>query len=129
MLAEREGGSSAPPLDGNSNCEAIKNTWPSAVAAIARGAADPPKTISIKTPPYNAAYKLPEISAPLDCTNDTWTATTTVNAPEARVFHPAVWTGSEMIIWGGFNSGALNTGARYNPATDSWTATSMVNAP
>jgi hypothetical protein len=76
-------------------------------------------------------YKLPEISAPLDCIDDTWTATTTVNAPEARETYTAVWTGSEMIIWGGgnFNPGGLNTGGRYNPALDTWTATSTTNAP
>jgi hypothetical protein len=39
-----------------------------------------------------------------------------------------VWTGSEMIVWGGL-SGPLNTGGRYNPSTDSWTATSPSNAP
>ena len=45
--------------------------------------------------------------------------------------HTAVWTGSEMIVWGGFDSGTsyLNTGGRYNPSTDSWTATSTTNAP
>ena len=48
------------------------------------------------------------------------------NAPEAREIHTAVWTGSEMIVWGGYGniSGLLNTGGRYDPATDSWTATS-----
>src|SRR5205823_7595845 len=79
--------------------------------------------------PYQFTYKLPEIS-PLDCIDDTWTATTTVNAPEARETHTAVWTGSEMIIWGGGNfNGGLNTGGRYNPALDAWTATSTTNAP
>jgi Galactose oxidase, central domain len=33
----------------------------------------------------------------------------------------AIWTGSEMIVWGGFGNGdALSTGGRYNPSTDSW---------
>jgi len=79
---------------------------------------------------YQFTYKLPEIS-PLDCIDDTWTATTTVNAPVARETRTAVWTGSEMIIWGGGNSnpGGLNTGGRYNPALDTWTATSTTNAP
>jgi len=62
---------------------------------------------------------------------DTWTATTTTNAPAARADHTAVWTGSEMIVWGGGDiSGAnLNNGGRYNPSTDSWTATSTTDAP
>ena len=32
---------------------------------------------------------------------DSWTATSTTNAPSARADHTAVWTGSEMIVWGG----------------------------
>jgi N-acetylneuraminic acid mutarotase len=60
---------------------------------------------------------------------DTWT-TTNRNAPnDARWFHTAVWTGSEMIIWGGYNGSELNTGGQYHPSTDSWTSTSLLNAP
>src|SRR5205809_2027160 len=45
---------------------------------------------------------------------DSWIATNTTNAPEARAAHTAVWTGSEMIIWGGAGtSSLLNTGGRY----------------
>ena len=32
---------------------------------------------------------------------DSWTATSTTNAPTGRSGHTAVWTGSEMIVWGG----------------------------
>ena len=60
--------------------------------------------------------------------SDSWTITSTVNAPSARYSHIAVWTGTEMIIWGG-DSGHLNTGGKYNPITDSWIATSTLNAP
>ncbi len=77
-------------------------------------------------------YALPAISTgPNGCVDDTWTATSTTNAPTARVGHTAVWTGTEMIVWGGGASGPtyLNTGGRYNPTTDSWTATSATNAP
>src|SRR5438477_580679 len=45
---------------------------------------------------------------------DSWTATTTIEAPSARSYHTAVWTGSEMIVWGGLSSlGFSNTGGRY----------------
>src|SRR5207247_6100434 len=44
---------------------------------------------------------------------DSWTATSTTNAPAGRFAHTAVWTGSEMIVWGGYNGGFLNTGGRY----------------
>src|SRR5205814_9423990 len=41
-----------------------------------------------------------------------------------------MWTGNEMIVWGGFDDGAvLNTGGRYNPTTNIWAATSSTNAP
>jgi N-acetylneuraminic acid mutarotase len=58
---------------------------------------------------------------------DSWTPSTTTNAPTARGGHTSVWTGSEMIVWGG--GSYLNTGGRYNPGTDSWTATSTTGAP
>jgi N-acetylneuraminic acid mutarotase len=61
---------------------------------------------------------------------DIWRRTSTINAPVGRYFHTAVWTGSEMIIWGGVQAYyTVDTGGRYNPATDSWTATSIANAP
>jgi hypothetical protein len=48
-------------------------------------------------------YTLPTISdGASGCTDDTWTATT--NAPSGRFLHTAVWTGSEMIVWGGHDS-------------------------
>ena len=65
---------------------------------------------------------------------DSWTATSTTNAPVGRDDHTAVWTGSQMIVWGGFfhsgsNSYYLNTGGRYNPDTDAWAPTKVTNAP
>ena len=84
----------------------------------------------------SANYALPVISGQSDnsipsvgCTDDTWTATSTTGAPAARELHTAVWTGTEMIVWGGYNGSGLNTGGRYNPGTDSWTATSTTGAP
>ena len=47
------------------------------------------------------------------------------------MMHTAMWTGSEMIVWGGASDPqcSFNTGGRYNPGTDSWIATSTTNAP
>jgi hypothetical protein len=75
----------------------------------------------------NPTYTLPTPDEPNGCIDDSWTATSTTNAPAARELHTAVWTGSEMIVWGGCCY--MNTGGRYNPSTDSWTATSTTNAP
>lgn len=61
----------------------------------------------------------------------TWAATSSLGAPVLRANHRAVWTGSQMIVWGGFrwlsDSGCpapLNSGGRYDPALDRWFATS-----
>ena len=59
-----------------------------------------------------------------------WTAVATANAPDARYQHTAVWTGSEMIVWGGYNGRHyLNDGGRYDPVADSWTALPTTGAP
>ena len=58
---------------------------------------------------------------------NSWTATSTSNAPAGSA-STAVWTGGEMIVWGGGSPGT-NMGRRYNPGTNSWTATSLTNAP
>jgi len=63
--------------------------------------------------------------------SNAWTATATAGAPTARYLHCAVWTGTEMIVWGGSDSNGnkLFTGARYNPATNTWTAMTTTGAP
>lgn len=77
-----------------------------------------------------ASYSLPTISDAANCSDDTWTATSTTNNPTARAGHTAVWTGSEMIVWGGYNGVKYwSTGGKYNPSTDSWTTTSTTNVP
>ncbi len=92
----------------------------------ARRAHAPPPPMDLTWP----VYRLPKISGARTGTDDTWTGTSNSDAPEARLLHTAVWTGSEMIVWGGFNfAPALGTGARYDPATDRWSATSVGNAP
>ncbi len=60
---------------------------------------------------------------------DSWMPTSNTNSPDGRENHTAVWTGDEMIVWGGDGYGYLNTGGRYNPRTNSWTATNLTNAP
>jgi N-acetylneuraminic acid mutarotase len=47
---------------------------------------------------------------------NSWMAVATTGAPTARVQHTAVWTGGEMIIWGGVGySGELNDTFSYFP--------------
>ncbi|HZN05121.1 MAG TPA: hypothetical protein VFD06_16165, partial [Candidatus Polarisedimenticolia bacterium] len=63
-------------------------------------------------------FTLPVISSS-GCTADTWSLTSNA-IPSARIGHTAVWTGTEMIIWGG----SLDIGGRYDPASETWKPTS-----
>ena len=55
----------------------------------------------------------------------------TTAAPEGRSYHTAVWTGTEMIVWGGrdANNDFVNSGGKYNPATGNWVAMTTTGAP
>lgn len=60
-----------------------------------------------------------------DPLTDTWRAT--ASGPPGRADHSAVWTGTEMIVWGGDvyyeTTGDLyflQNAGRYDPATDTW---------
>ncbi len=56
---------------------------------------------------------------------DRWRQTSTLEAPEPRASHSAVWTGSRMLVWGV----ATTTGGLYDPIADRWDPTSVQNAP
>jgi N-acetylneuraminic acid mutarotase len=60
-----------------------------------------------------------------------WMPTTMSGAPSARRFFTGVWTGTEMIVWGGRGNspGNLNDGGRYNAAADSWASVTTIGAP
>ena len=59
-------------------------------------------------------------------TSGLWSAVTTTGAPAARSDHTAIWTGSDMVVWGG---GQFSDGGRFNPGTGSWTAATATGAP
>lgn len=71
--------------------------------------------------------------------NPQWTQSSTSNAPASRQMYSvrstfqscSVWTGSKMIVWGGYlgSSTYTNTGGIYDPQTDSWSSTSTTSAP
>jgi N-acetylneuraminic acid mutarotase len=60
---------------------------------------------------------------------NSWAAMSTTGAPSGRYAHTAVWTGSEMVVWGGGTVSFFNTGGRYDPLSDTWTQTAVLNAP
>jgi len=67
---------------------------------------------------------------------NTWTgATNTVGAPPIRTNHTAIWTGTDMIVFGGMWTDAnpaiieLNDGYKYNFSTNAWTSINTTGAP
>ena len=65
---------------------------------------------------------------------DTWTSITTTNAPTVTGGVSTIWTGSEMIVWGGSVWAAgqafyFDTGAKYHLASDTWYPITTTNAP
>jgi len=83
-------------------------------------------TLALELP---APIELPQeaLDVPLAaCSSGTWTPTVR-GAPDPKTLHATVWTGSEMIVWGGSANDAAPW--RYNPATDVWMQGSALNAP
>jgi hypothetical protein len=60
---------------------------------------------------------------------NSWRVGTTNGAPAGRQNCLAVWTGTEMIVWGGYAGQSFNDGGRYNPALDSWESVPSTGAP
>jgi hypothetical protein len=53
----------------------------------------------------------------------TWEPTATQGSPSPRLHPFGVWTGTEVVVWGGSVAGSfdgLNDGAIYDPETNSW---------
>jgi hypothetical protein len=80
---------------------------------------------------YNGNYE--QSGGRYNPSNNTWTTVTATDAPLERALHTAVWTGSEMIVWGGVGPMAtiFITGGRYSPSSNTWRPdnVSVVNAP
>lgn len=80
----------------------------------------------------DATYGTGGIFDPNDGIAGSWTPTDpSPSAPKGRSLHTAVWTGSEMIIWGGYVTGLSdeNSGGSYDPSTNLWIPMTTTNAP
>ncbi|MCC6751245.1 MAG: hypothetical protein IT371_26570 [Deltaproteobacteria bacterium] len=67
-----------------------------------------------------------------DPASDTWQPLPAAPGLLGREAHTAVWTGKEMVVWGGYNNKTktwLGDGARYDPATNQWKLVSASGAP
>jgi N-acetylneuraminic acid mutarotase len=52
------------------------------------------------------------------------------NPPVARYQHAVVWTGNQIIVWGGlYGFLCFSSGSRYDAVTDSWSPTTLSGAP
>ena len=70
------------------------------------------------------------VGARYDAAADTWSPMGWGPPDSARVDETVVWTGSELLMWGGrTGAGHLATGGRYDPVLDAWTPMTMVDAP
>jgi hypothetical protein len=59
-----------------------------------------------------------------------WAPMSKQGAPTPRLGHRAVWTGSRMIVWGGYAANGLATaGGLYDPETDAWTPMATTGEP
>ena len=79
-------------------------------------------------------YTYPGAGGRYDPVGDVWTGISTTSQPTPRSGPAYVWTGSQMIVWGGYTgpNTALaphNTGGRYDPVADTWQDTTVTNAP
>ena len=64
----------------------------------------------------NAPARFKADGAAFDPKTNTWSALNAGGVPLShRSQHSAVWSGSEVIVWGGFNGTFLGNGAKYNP--------------
>lgn len=92
-----------------------------AEARMALGPLQPVQQTSVES----RDFLLPKLGA-AGCTDDTWS----LIEPEGRKGHTAIWTGSEMIVWGGRgDEGLLRSGGRYDPVTDTWASVETSGAP
>jgi len=64
---------------------------------------------------------------------DAWAPIATAGAPLPRRLPVALWTGTEMLVWGGDGDNltmpAPTDAGRYDPATDSWLPLGVSGAP
>ncbi|MBI3415719.1 MAG: hypothetical protein HY043_10455 [Verrucomicrobia bacterium] len=81
----------------------------------------------------NSLFPSKDAGRRYDPATDSWQSMSTNNAPRARSSHTMIWTGKEMIIWGGVENGGdgreTGDGAGYDPVSDSWRILRNAQAP
>src|SRR5260221_769937 len=70
--------------------------------------------------------------AQFDPATNSWSAIASSGAPSRRYFHSAIWTGSRMIVWGGFDgptSTYLGGGASSDADGNAGSPSASINHP
>jgi N-acetylneuraminic acid mutarotase len=126
-----------------------KQSWDAWWAGVEESLAEAPQTavqhrgdvLPLPIPPVRSSgssvaggfaesSSLPENAQGSCVPDDTWANGSLDAVPKVLTGSTAVWTGTEMIVWGGaVFSSAYNRGWRYDPLVDSWMQVSTVNAP
>jgi hypothetical protein len=63
---------------------------------------------------------------------DPWVEADVASPPSARLRASVVWTGTELLVWGGVTSNSglkIGTGALFDPSAQSWRPINTINAP
>lgn len=60
-----------------------------------------------------------------------WIPMTTSGAPNGRVGHTTLWTGTKLLVWGGKTPSGIpyNDGACFDPISSAWTPISRTHSP
>jgi hypothetical protein len=82
--------------------------------------------------PSGDATSLVDGGGRYDPAADRWTPISMDGAPSPRSRATVVWTGQEVLVWGGTEPTSVvpfGDGGRYDPTSDSWRPISTVDAP
>lgn len=109
------------PLDGRAEAAVV---WTGSEVIVWGGHGLEITTTAQGNPSFDYTGDVRVVGAAYDPATDTWR--TLAGAPiDARVGAAAVWTGSEMVVWGGLTPDRERVGpdgAAYDPDTDTWRA-------
>jgi hypothetical protein len=118
-----------PCLDGYLCCPARNECLPAGQGCAGEDAG--PTTPDLLAPDLAPAPAPDLAEGPNELTADHWTALSSAGAPSPRGSVTAVWTGREMIVWGGLPSVSegLAAGGRYDPTSDRWRTMATLHGP
>jgi N-acetylneuraminic acid mutarotase len=108
-------------VDGSISSEKLAPNLSSQIGALTAVSGDPQDT-SLVSGGYQVFMTVPPPA---------WITAATANTPSARFGHTAIWSGQELIVWGGDlgQGGPASSGASYQPGSDQWHLLSPLNAP